>query len=45
MKWMHAPSGDGIPTRDALSSVHTPSDWYTQALMQGIQFMTTTRFR
>lgn len=37
---MHAPSGDGIPTRDALSSVQTPSDWYTHALIQGIQFMT-----
>ena len=45
MKWTHAPSGDGTPTLDALSSVHTPSDWYTQELTQGIQFMTTTRFR
>ncbi|MBR3570327.1 MAG: hypothetical protein IKN96_05940 [Oscillibacter sp.] len=35
---MHAPS-DGIPTPDALSSVQTPSDWYAQALTQGIQFM------
>ena len=39
MKWTHAPSGDGIPTPDALSNVQTPSDWYTQELTQGIQFM------
>ena len=39
MKCTHAPSGDGIPTRDALSNVHTPSDWYAQAFRQGIQFM------
>ena len=38
MKCMHAPS-DGMPTPEALSSVQTPSDWYTQELIQGIQFM------
>ena len=39
MKCTHAPSGDGIPTRDALPNVHTPSDWYAQAFKQGIQFI------
>lgn len=42
MKWMHAPSGDGIPTLDALSNPHTPSDWYTHGLRQGIQLIRTT---
>ena len=36
---MQAPSGEGIPTRDALSNAHTPSDWYAQGLRQGIQLI------
>ncbi len=39
MKWMQAPSREGSPTAEALSKVQLPSDWYTQALVQGIQDM------
>ena len=42
MKWTQAPPRAGSPAAAALSSVHSPSDWYTQSLVHGIRLMVIT---